>query len=148
MHTLHLGVYKDTCRTAVWCLISGDDWATGSGDLETLAKLGHLRLQQSLTKWYKKKKAHLREGEHCYEIGALTIGMIGTASEPCLAIKAAECGTFLEFCRDELRRCVDDVREDFKAQAAALLAVLEALVSLRDEMRWGLVYFCQTSRSV
>ena len=137
MHTLHLGVYKDTCRTAVWCLISGDAWATGAGDLETLAKLGHLRLQQSLTKWYKKKKAHLREGEHCYEIGALTIGMIGTASEPCLAIKAAECGTFLEFCRDELRRCVDAVREDFKAQAAALLAVLEALVSLRDEMRWG-----------
>ena len=135
MHTLHLGVYKDSSRTAIWCLILGDAYSTGAADQGSLVKLGHLQLRRNLAKWYKEKKRRARPGENIYEVGDLTMPMIGKPGEQCLAIKAAESGTFIEFCRDELRFYAARVSEPFKEQAAALLAVLESLVDLRDTMR-------------
>lgn len=137
MHTLHLGVYKDTSRSAVWCLILGDAYDTRTGDQGSLVKLGHRALSKRLQAWYKAKKTRLRPGEHVYEIGQLTLAMIGKPTSQCLAIKAAESGTFIEFCRDELLLHVGTVSASHREQAIALLAVLEALVALRDEMRWS-----------
>ncbi len=57
--------------------------------------------------------------------------MIGSSANPCLATKAAETGTLLEFVRD----LVGQHRAQLGPQGAALLRVGDGLVSLRDAMR-------------
>ena len=133
MHTLHLGVYKDSCMTAVWMLLEADVFTTGAGDQDTLFKVGTVRLARRLRQWYKEKKDRLVPGENIYEIGRLKLSMLGWITDPSLAIKAAETGTFIEFCRDEVRRFSHLLGD----RGAAMQALLETLVDLRDHMRYG-----------
>ena len=131
MHTLNLGVYKDFCQAAIGEMLVADIFGIGGGGVLINWAQGCISLRSALTAWYKEKKKRLRKDEWVYEIQDLKPSMLGTHLKPCLAIKAAECATFLEFVTDQLLLCSGSL-----PHGEALLALGQALVSFRDQMRW------------
>ena len=132
MHVLHLGVWKDFCLSAIEMMLVEDVWLLGGDTPEICWSRGSQYLRTILPKWYDKKKKCLVPNEVLYEIQDLKPSMLGSLKTPFLAIKAAECSTFIEFIRDELREVSGRL-----AKGSAVLVLGEALVSFRDQMRYG-----------
>ena len=116
-----------------WHILLRDAYKTGQVTQELKAEEGLRMLRDLLFAWYRWKRQALSEGEHIYELQDLIMKMIGSPLEQCLATKAAEAGTLIEFMRDELQAFFGSLDE----QGMAWLGVGKALVSFRDEMRQG-----------
>jgi hypothetical protein len=130
LHTLHLGVYKSYCMTAIWACIDKDVWNTNALSADVRVASSCRRLREDLFAWYKQKRRDDPE-EPLYVLSDLTPNMIGTAAKHCLSTKAAETGTLLEFARDLVRTH----RVKIGVKASALLLVGDALVQIRNCMR-------------
>jgi hypothetical protein len=131
LHTLHLGVYKDFCETALWEMILADAWSTGALNQDTLCQVSVQRIRAQLLAWYKMKRKQDPDETLC-PLGDLKLSMLGTPLHRCLATKAAETGTLIEFCRDALKTHGLKV---LGPCGKPLLAVGEALVKCRNIMR-------------
>jgi hypothetical protein len=131
LHTLHLGVYKDFCQTVLWEMILADAWSTGASNQDTLCQVSVQRIRSQLFDWYKMKRRQ-DPNELLYPLGDLKMTMLGTPNKRCLATKAAETGTLLEFCRDALKSHGLQVLGPL---GKTLLAIGEALVNCRNIMR-------------
>jgi hypothetical protein len=130
LHTLHLGVYKAFCMAGIWACIRQDVWNINAPTMDVRIMQCCQRLRQDLFEWYR-QKAHESPDEPLYRISDLTTTMIGTNRKPCLATKAAETGTLLEFVRDLVRRY-----EAVLGQCGVALCVVgDSLVALRNVMR-------------
>jgi len=130
LHTLYLGVYKAFCVALFWALILCDAWATNASTADVRAELSVHRLRHDLFAWYRDEHA-ARPQERLYELGDLTMNMLGTSTHAHLSTKAAETGTLLGFARDLARR----FRHLLGERGNALVIVGDTLVELRDLIR-------------
>lgn len=95
LHSLALGVYKTFMSHLVWALILRNAWQAPAADppeARLLTSVPRLRLQ--LTLWY---QAEHRAGRKHNVVQDLTVGMMGTAANPNLALHGAEMVGFLAF---------------------------------------------------
>ena len=125
LHCLHLGVFRDFCTRALWVLISNDPWHVGGDDY-----MRFKQLRAELSHWYDVRKRNFPK-DPLYAVRELRLTMIGSATHPCCATKAAETGTLLHFCRDMLYR----YRTQLDAEGLKCLEVGDALFQVRDLMR-------------
>ena len=124
LHTLHLGVYKAFCASTLWFLLDCNPW--GLHNVGGCQELALNRLTMELQAWYGAARA---AGEEVYEIGVLTVDMLGKRAKNTIATKGAETGSLLGFCRDILRR------PGLAPRARPLLALGDALVDLQTACR-------------
>ena len=130
LHTLHLGVWKNFCCSAMWQCIEADAWNVGSNHADVRESLSVQRLRSDLFAWYAAQKER-RPGKELYELGDLTLKMLGSRTHHALATKAAETGTLLEFCTSLVHKHV----ERLGAAGPALVRVGDALVRMKKIMR-------------
>ena len=130
LHTLHLGVYQGFCQTVLWALIQADVWSVDWTTREELVALSVMRCKGELWAWYSEQK-RLHPTVTLYPLQDLRPSMLGSATSPTLATKAAETGTLLGFCKD----MVDKYKSCLQEKGPPLQAVGTALVQVRDCMR-------------
>ena len=94
LHCLHLGVWLTIVRTLFWRLFSKDAWGV-RGSAAEIVQVSVLRLRNEIVSWYKEPRVR----KQCLtEITDLTAKMMGTAANPKLKVKAAECWSLVLFC--------------------------------------------------
>ena len=140
LHILNLCVFKDYCRHVVWDALLADVWATQLGTQYEIIVLGLQRMVRDLKAWHRQERA-----ADCldtlYDIGDITVPMIGKPGKRTLALKAAECGTFLVFCRDVCRRFPNQL-----PNGSALAEVGGNLARMRFLMRTSPPFFSDTDQ--
>ena len=102
--------------------------------------LGLHRMVRDLKAWYPQERA-ANPLDTLYDIGDITVPMIGKPGQRSLALKAAECGTFLVFCSDICRRFHDKL-----PNGSALAEVGEHLVRMRFLMRTSPEFFSDSAQ--
>ena len=134
MHTLHLGVFKAYCWSVLWRLIDCDVWNVGAVAADVRGTLSVGRCRNELFSWCRDMKSSAPD-EPLYELGDLTLGMLGSRSKVSLATKAAETGTLLQFCSHIAAKYVDQLGDSGPFLAALGVALTRVLVIMRQSPR-------------
>jgi hypothetical protein len=100
LHALHLGVFLNFCRFAVWELMLGGAFGCG-GTIDETVSIAILQIRHALGGFY---RAHDREnpGAPLTRISRFSKRLVGTPSDRKLSTKGAETWGFLLFLRREL----------------------------------------------
>ena len=129
LNILNLGVFQDYCITVVWEVLLADCFNLRSRLQADLIEEGCYRLRTDLENWYATQRAN-RPLEAFYEVNDLVPKMLGKPNARSLALKAAESGTFLEYCADLAARYQPKLE-----RGRALVGVGAHLVRLREIIR-------------
>ena len=130
LHTLHLGVFKSYCTTALWSLIQADAWNTREPTAEVSDKLNVARCRVELMTWYKEKQ-RADPDARIYELSDLTLSMLGSREKQHLATKAAETATLMGFCREACQKYAEQLGDratylvDMGAALGRVLAIMQ-----------------------
>lgn len=102
LHALHLGVYKEFCKRAVWVLLNSHVWGAGETTESEKHQIGVLCLRSELTSWYKHRESMFADG--FTRVHDLTVKMLGTAESPMLPLSGAEIWGLMVFLTDALQK--------------------------------------------
>ena len=127
LHALNLGVFMIWCRKVVWTLILERCYAVAATQEEQII-VSLLAMRRFLLQWYDKRK-HSRPDEGLTHVHDWTPKMVGTAADPKMKVKAAECWGVLFFFVDELQRFGNRAGPHW----ATLLEAGQCLVMMQDQ---------------
>ena len=130
LHTLHLGIFQQWGKLAVWSLLDATVWVSPGGSAEERHKVQVLCLRNDLDNFYRERH-RARPNENLTRVHDLTVKMFGTKSDPALKLSGAETWGFLLY----LNHALDFYSHKLPAIAKTLLAAGRCLEKLYTTMQ-------------